>query len=230
MLIQDALDQPIAFDADGVLLNFLGAFQRAAQAATGRQVEVSGPSYSLAEKLSLTNEELLRTWDVFNTKKYWRELDPMPGAIEAIGKLQDAGFRNIHVVTAIEEQFRADRHANFRKLGFTPEGIHCVEHTTRWAKVPPITKIAPLIFVDDRIEHLHSNPQVPLLIHIDNDDVQYPDEKGRVDATVRGVGAWVDDFLSRPDYWLDLALANKSANKQCIATMPGKAASKRRMK
>ena len=208
MPLKTFLEQPIAFDADGVLLDFLGSFGKAATAATGRPCNHNGPSYSLEVKFGLTNEELLKTWEIFNTQKYWRNLDPLPGAIESIDKLQSAGFTNIHVVTAIPEQFRADRHANFRKLGFSPEGIHCVEHTTRWAKVPPITALRPFMFIDDRIEHLHSNPQVPLLVHIDHSDEQFPDVKGRIDVSVTSVNSWVEDFIKNKHYWADIAQAN----------------------
>ena len=208
MSLKKFLDRPIAFDADGVLLDFLGSFGKAASVVTGKTCTHKGDSYSLGVKFGLTSEELDQTWIEFNEKKYWRNLEPLAGAIEAIDKLQAAGFSNIHVVTAIPEQFRADRHANFRKLGFSPEGIHCVEHTTRWAKVPPITALKPFMFIDDRIEHLHSNPQVPLLIHIDHKDEQFPDPTGRVDAVVQSVSSWVDDFITNKDYWIEIAEAN----------------------
>lgn len=211
MTLKSLLDQPIAFDADGVILDFLGSFTLAAQRVVGRPTPSLSGSYSLGKKYNLTDEELQRTWDEFNRGPYWRSLAPIDGAIEAIDKLQSAGFRNIHVVTAIPEQFRPDRHANFRKLGFSPEAIHCVEHTTRWAKVPPITSLRPFMFVDDRIEHLHSNPQVPLLVHIDHGDEQFPDPQGRVDVTVKSLNHWVESFLSKPEHWVGIAQANAPA-------------------
>lgn len=215
MPLTSFLDAPLAFDADGVLLNFLSSFAAAGQRAVGRPLVSRNSSYSLASRYSLTSDELTKTWNEFNAGPYWRNLNPIEGAIESIEKLQSAGFRNIHVVTAIPEEFRADRHANFRKLGFTPEAIHCVEHTTRWAKVPPITALRPFLFIDDRVEHLHSNPQVPLLVHIDHGDEQFPDPQGRVDATVKSVSEWVDDFLARPGHWAKVAEANTTPTSAC---------------
>jgi hypothetical protein len=57
------------------------------------------------------------------------------------------------------------------------------------------------MFLDDRIEHLHANPQVPLLVHIDHNDEQFPIQNGRVDATVQSVAHWVNDFSKNIDYW-----------------------------
>lgn len=212
MPLQKFYDQPIAFDADGVILDFLRAFSDAVTEATGRSAAPNSPSYSLGVKFGLTDSELKKTWETFDKGPYWQNIAPIEGAIEAIDKLQSAGFRNIHVVTAIPEQFRAERHANFQKLGFSPEAIHCVEHTTRWAKVPPITALRPFMFVDDRIEHLHSNPQVPLLIHIDHGDEQFPDPSGRVDSTVKSLSQWADNFLNTPDHWAGVAHANGLAH------------------
>lgn len=202
------LDQPIALDADGVILNFLEAFERAAQVVVKRPTPSLSGNYSLGVKYNLTDAEVAEVWKEFNVGPYWHDLQALEGAIEGIDKLQTAGFRNVHVVTAIPEQFRPARHANFRKLGFSPEAIHCVEHTTRWSKVPPIMALRPLMFVDDRIEHLHSNPQVPLLVHIDHGDEQFPDPHGRVDATVKSLGQWVDSFLENPEHWMGLAANN----------------------
>lgn len=208
MPLRSFLDQPIAFDADGVILDFLKSFTAAAERVVHRPVVSLSGTYSLGLKYNLTDVELGKTWEEFNSGPYWRNLEAMSGAIEAIDKLQTAGFRNIHVVTAIPDQFRADRHANFRKLGFSPEAIHCVEHTTRWSKVPPILALRPFMFVDDRIEHLHSNPQVPLLVHIDHGDEQFPDPQGRVDTTVKSLATWVDSFLETPDHWAKIAQDN----------------------
>ena len=208
MSLKSFLDEPIAFDADGVILDFLSSFIKAAEEAAGRPLRSLSSSYSLADRYALTPQELDKAWERFNSGPYWSNLSPIDGAMEAIDLLQREGFRNIHVVTAIPEKFRADRHANFRKLGFSPEAIHCVEHTTRWAKVPPITALKPFMFVDDRVEHLHSNPQVPLLVHIDHGDEQFPDPQGRVDAQVKSLGQWVGNFLASPEQWAGIALAN----------------------
>jgi hypothetical protein len=229
MIFRDFQRQPIAFDADGVILDFLRAFSEAAKETTGRACAPINSSYSLGIKFNLTENELKKTWETFDNGPYWQNIAPIEGAIEAIDKLQSAGFRNIHVVTAIPEQFRAERHANFRKLGFSPEAIHCVQHTTRWAKVPPITALRPFMFVDDRIEHLHSNPQVPLLVHIDHGDEQFPDPTGRVDTTVKSLAQWADNFLNMPEHWANIAQANTLSNPTSAAA-PEKRQIRRRSK
>lgn len=198
---------PIAFDADGVILDFIKAFKDAAREALGREVDGSSPSYSLGVKFGITEAELGLVWEAFNAG-YWHRLEALDGAIEAIDRLQAAGFRNLHVVTAIPDQFRPDRHANFEALGFSPEMIHCVLHVSRFSKVPPILALKPLVFVDDRIEHLHSNPQVPLLVHVDYQDEQFPAADGRVDATVPSLSHWAKHFLDMPEYWEELAFKN----------------------
>lgn len=200
---------PLAFDADGVILDFVKAFKQAGTEALGRELDGSSPSYSLCVKFGITEDELGKVWESFNAS-YWHRLEALEGAIEAIDSLQAAGFRNLHVVTAIPDQFRADRHANFESLGFSPEMIHCVLHVSRFSKVPPIMALKPLFFVDDRIEHLHSNPQVPLLVHVDYKDEQFPAHDGRVDATVPSLSKWAKDFLAQPEYWEEVAFKNNS--------------------
>jgi hypothetical protein len=211
MTLDDLKGEPMAFDADGVILNFIKAFGKAASETLGREILCDGPSYSLAVKFGINEAELGRAWENFNRGGYWDALEALDGAIEAIDELQANGFRNIHVVTAIPEEFRADRHVNFQKLGFSPEAIHCVLHTTRYAKVPPITALRPFFFADDRIEHLHSNPQVPLLLHVDQGDEQFPDPQGRVDMVVPSLADGVRDFLNNPERWLEVVAANRAA-------------------
>ena len=210
LTLDDLKQAPMAFDADGVILNFIKAFEKAACATLGRNISSQGPSYSLTVKFGITQDELGRVWETFNRGGYWDSLEALEGSIEAIDELQAKGFRNIHVVTAIPEEFRADRHVNFQKLGFSPEAIHCVLHTTRFSKVPPITALCPFFFADDRIEHLHSNPQVPLLLHIDQGDEQFPDPDGRVDIVTPSLGEGVRDFIANPDRWIEVINANRA--------------------
>lgn len=195
----------IALDADGVILNFHDKFALAASEILNRPIHELNSSYSLERRFGITSDELTRVWDHFAQSQYWRTIEPLDGAIAAIQDLRKSGHDEIHVVTAIPEKHRLDRHHNFKRIGFEPHAIHCVEHTTRYAKVPPIEAIRPLVFVDDRIEHLHSNQSVPILVHIDYGDEQFPDPHARVDATVRSLRQWTDDFLNNHDHWMHQA-------------------------
>ena len=194
-------NKTIALDADGVLLHFRDKFTQCAREYLGHDVVINPHAYSLDKMLGIPTETTAAIWDYFSQTGGWREIEPLPGASESIRILEQSGYE-IHVVTAIPAQHRDDRILNFQKFGFYPKSIHCVDFSHN-AKHPPVLNIAPHIFVDDRLEHLHSNQQVPVLVWIDlGIGEQIITQDARHDVHVHSLLEWTDMLLANESEWL----------------------------
>ncbi len=199
------MDKRIVLDADGVILHFIDKFRECAEDVVGRALQCDNRAYALDEVLGITREEVDQVWRAFSQTRGWANIEPLPGAQSAIRDLEREGYE-IHVVTAIPEEFRSDRIHNFRNFGFSPSSVHCAKHGHD-GKSEPIAKLDPLVFVDDRLEHLHGSQHVPVLVWIDLGQTQNPLPECRHDVTVSSLREWTDVFLANPEFW-----ANKNSD------------------
>lgn len=191
------LTSDLVLDTDGVVLDFLSAFERHSSEVLGRRISTSPRrEHDLALRYGMSQHETELCWKSFDAAGLWRDLEPLPGAIRAVNALVDAGY-SIHVVTGIPHELSEHRLFNFERYGFRPAGIRCVGSGTA-SKRAEISSISPTVFVDDRLEHIHENHEVPLLVWVDHGDEQ-PSSSGRGhDVRVSALSEWVDDFLSHP--------------------------------
>lgn len=193
------MEKRIVLDADGVILHFIDKFRECAQEVVGRELSCDNTAYALDEAFGITREQVGEVWKTFSQTRCWANIEPLPGAVSAIRDLEREGYE-IHVVTVIPEEFRSDRLHNFRNFGFSPSSIHCAKHGHE-GKSEPISKLDPLVFVDDRLEHLHGSQHVPVLVWVDLGQVQNPLPNCRHDATVSSLREWTDIFLANPSFW-----------------------------
>lgn len=199
----------IVLDADGVILHFEGTFQTAASEILQRRIVPVSNSYDLDLKYGITKEEEIAVWDHFADSGCFSRIEPFPGASIAVRALEKAGYL-INIVTGIPEERLNARMDNFQKMGFQPKSIHGVGHG-RASKTPKLRDIAPVMFVDDRLEHLHAVPEVPILVWIDHGDEQHPLPGGRVDFRAKSLLEWTSVFLENQAAWLP-APSNKKPN------------------
>lgn len=192
-------NKKVALDTDGVLLNFIDQFAQCASQTVGRPISQQSNLYNLDSRFGLSPEEVALVWKVFGSSKQWAQLHPLDGAFDAVRQLEKAGYE-IHVVTAIPEEFRDDRLGNFSKHGFTPASIHCTA-TGPQGKIAPLAQVDPFMYVDDRLEHLHNSLHVPVLVWIDHGEQQFPEPHGRHDVTVKSLKEWVGAFLDSEQHW-----------------------------
>lgn len=195
-------NKKIVLDADGVMLNFNDRFRKHASEVLNRDIIEVCKSYDLSVKLGITKEEFDYVWETFGSMGCWKDLDPLPGAKEAIQYFRSEGY-DIYVVTGIDEMFKADRLENLMNaVGLIPTEIYCVGHGRTYKDVQ-IDIIEPVLFVDDRLEQLHTNQNVPLLVWVDHQEEQHIFENKRHDHTVSSLGQFVENLKNNKSLFED---------------------------
>lgn len=158
-------------DCDGVILDFDGSFCQVACDVLGRNVAKACSAYSLEQRYGLTKAEFSRVWDAMDDHPVgWSGLEILPGARQALQILKSHGME-IHVVTGIEDHRAPARLANLALHGVEIDGLECVGNGTA-SKAVKVAKIAPAMFVDDRLHLLHESPFIPDRVWIDHGDEQ----------------------------------------------------------
>ena len=196
----------LVLDVDGVLLNFIEAFEQVALSLEDQfknKLNINENLYDLAERLGISREEEQIVWDKFSHSGTWGNLNPLPGVEESIKKIHDANCE-IYIVTAIDEIHKEARLLNLLKIGISPKEIHCVGHGK--AKTEYINSINPDIFIDDRLEHLHNAPSVYHLVWL-QDGVEQKNliEDQGVHVSVNSLKEWVDHHMDNVLEKLDKA-------------------------
>lgn len=156
----------IAIDGDGVLVNYVEAYREVWFKAFGQRLPESVPNAYWSPvrwgAKHLEGPELVHFRSCLDAQ-FWRSLTPMPGAIAACALLRKAGFKLV-CVSAIDEEFVADRHLNFLNHDM---GIQTVYATGNdWdgqLEVSPKAKVLrnlmPAAFVDDFAPYLRGMPE-----------------------------------------------------------------------
>lgn len=160
----------IALDVDGVLLDFDAGMRKLGQRVLGRTLVPRTRHFPLGQRYGLTQDEDRRLWDALSLDGF-RDLPLLPGADDAVRRLRDAGLA-IHLVTGIAPTLADVRLANLQDHGITVDGIVCVGHGLA-RKDEALARLAPIAFVDDRLNHLAAAPFVPHRVWIDHGDEQY---------------------------------------------------------
>ncbi len=181
----------IALDVDGVMVDFLPGFEKAFEKVLGRPAIRVRNAWALEDAYNATSEEIEAVWQGIADMHIYRELAPLPGAIDALHLLQEEGYE-LHAVTAIQHRFEADRRDNLRALGFRSSFIHPVGDLP---KTPVLRQIQPLWFADDQVKHLHAAPFVPHRVWIHSTDEQFPEEAGEHTHEARSLLEFVEHWL-----------------------------------
>lgn len=186
----------MVLDVDGVLLDFIKAFENTAKSMEkelGQKITVDPTAYQLTKRLGITQEQEDKIWTRFAESGQWEKLTPLPGVIEAIDAINKAGF-DIYVVTAIEEIFKNQRLVNLTHIGVSPKEIYCVGYGKDKGEI--IAGIQPDVFIDDRLEHLHNASVAYHLVWLQDDVEQHNvKEDAGVDVSVRSLKEWVDNHM-----------------------------------
>lgn len=182
--------EPVALDADGVMVDFLAGFELALKLVRGEPVHRRTTDWCLATAYGLTTAEHDEAWRLFEAHRLIAELPPMPGAVEAIHALHDAGHP-VHVVTAIQPRYLADRMHNFKQLGLPLTQVHAtgrdgVHSPHSASKQTVLRQLQPVLFVDDQVMHLNQAPFVPHRVWVRNTDQQFPQPGGAEPTHVVG--------------------------------------------
>lgn len=162
----------IALDVDGVLLHFLQGFERIAAIALGRSVTRINRAWDLAVAYGFTKAEHDTVWAACDAMGLYLDLPVLPGAFEAVQLLTQAGYE-VHAVSAILPKYLKQRRANLRAHGFDVAHVHA---TGDGSKAPILRELAPIMFVDDQLKHLHAASFIPNRVWLRSADEQFPEE------------------------------------------------------
>lgn len=153
----------IALDADGVLLDFVGAYRYAWQRAFGVLPALKDArAYWAIDRWDvryLEGEERERLRQSFD-QDFWSQLPALPGAVEACERLVAAGYE-LACVSAISPRFREARMANLKAHGFPIERMIATSSESDGGspKADALHALAPVAFVDDYLPYFRGIPR-----------------------------------------------------------------------
>lgn len=156
----------LAIDADGVLVDYHGAYAKAWERAFGSKAEVADPlAYFAKDRYGLPhlNGERLALFRAQFDHGLWSTMEALPGAKEALDSLSRAGY-DLVCVTAIRPQHKEARLANLQALGLPISEVHSChgEYSLTSPKAAILERLMPAAFVDDFLPYLRG---VPAKIH-----------------------------------------------------------------
>lgn len=195
----------IALDVDGVLLNFMPVFDKAAEMVLGYkptiyQDEFNMDHYYLTSRINVDQSKIDEILDYMLETRMYANIPALKGAKEAIEKIKEEDF-DIYIVTALPERAKEMRLENLlNELNLVPKEIFCVGMGL--SKGDALKLLRPDIFIDDRIEYLASGPDVFHLAWIDQREVQ-KDKDSLVHVHVHSLEEWVKNYLPRISAELD---------------------------
>jgi FMN phosphatase YigB (HAD superfamily) len=189
----------IALDVDGVLLDFMPAFDKAAEALLGKRIKIhkdehSLNHYHLKDRIQSTQEDVDAVLQYMIDTGVYANLQPLPGAREALDAIKAEGFK-IVLVTALPEAAKLSRLLNLKNyLDFEPDEIHCVG--MGMTKGEKLKEIQPDVFIDDRIDYLASGASIYHLAWVDQKESQ-KDKHSMVDVHVHSLLEWTQIHMPR---------------------------------
>lgn len=187
----------VAVDTDGVVLDFLKRFELAAKEFLGRELERLNSEYDLGLRYGMTAREVDGVWEHFHNAGHWKHIPVIPGAAQAIAKLQEQ--HHVHLVTAIDPHLHDDRRFNLLTHGIDNVTIHCTGHGN--SKLDTLRALSPVIYFDDHPRHIEDafHAGIKHRIIVDR-DAPYPSDHatGRFQLLHEAVDWFVDHIAQRP--------------------------------
>lgn len=189
----------IALDVDGVLLNFMPAFDQAASEFLKRPINVQKNEYQmdyyhLGKRVQASDEEGAQILQHMIRTKMYERLQALEGVKEALDAIKAEDFKII-IVTALPEEAREMRLKNLKDvLGLVPDEMYCVG--MGMSKGDALKKINPDIFIDDRIDYLASASFIYHTAWVDQREEQ-KDQYSMVDVHVHSLKEWTEKHMPR---------------------------------
>lgn len=147
----------ITLDADGVLIDYNTAASRVWGAAFGAIPEIKNPrAYHFHNKyhVDLSDEAVKNHYYETFARQGWIDMPAMPRALEGCQMLVDAGYE-LHVVTAMPQEFVHFRRENFKDLKFPVASVTATggAHAKGNPKKETLLALQPVAFVDDLLSN-----------------------------------------------------------------------------
>lgn len=156
----------LAFDADGVLIDYHFAYAKAWERAFGATAEVvDALAYWPKDRYGiphLKGADLEKFRAEFN-HELWSTMRALPGALDATILLKKSGY-DLVCVSAVRPEHTQARALNLRTLGFPIDAVYSCHgaSSTISPKAATLGALMPAAFIDDYLPYLRG---VPASIH-----------------------------------------------------------------
>lgn len=142
--------ETIVLDADGVIFNFLEPFKELASEITGREIKCVNKEWELHKRLNMTEAEVAKCIETFNSYQLWSALPLIEHADDAIRQLIEHGYK-VNVVSSIPlEQVNSRREALARhNLNVTVIAVGLAR-----TKSHVYDALRPDYVIDDYMQHI----------------------------------------------------------------------------
>lgn len=192
----------LAFDADGVIIDYHASYALAWQRAFGHPVPVVDPlAYWPKDRYGLrhlSGSELALFRAQFN-HALWSDMPALPGAAEALLLLSSAGY-DLVCVSAVRPEHRQAREDNLRSLGLPIQKVFSCHGAAGPAspKAAALASLMPAAFVDDYLPYMRGvDPSIHTAL-IDRS----PNGSPNVGAERRLARSAHSDILDFSRFWL----------------------------
>ncbi len=145
----------VAFDLDGVLLDFESAWRQCAEWHLGRYLPLLCEDYPLTDRFGLSHQEVDRVWDVFHRENWWERVPLYEDVWPTLERLENLGC-TLWAVTNVDAQHHRARAISLE--GVIPSG----RIVTLGSKASPEDRVAVLrdigaaVLVDDRSDNVNA--------------------------------------------------------------------------
>ena len=191
----------VVSDVDGVLLDFYKGAARVLEDMLGRPMVKVDDRPATKYRYGLTDEEYQQMRQVMRTHPHgWGNLPTLPGAVETIHRLNEAGHPVAFLSSCGQSLFDL-RRQNLDLLGLSHCELICVEDKDKNAKGLVLERLKPVAFIDDHMKMLAQANLVPNRVWIDHGCSLETDANGEPwIATVPvfrtpSLEAWADAWL-----------------------------------
>mgnify|MGYP003600677417 CR=1 FL=1 len=200
-----------AIDGDGVLVDYRQHYANAWFNAFGEKLTVHDPSSWYATRYwgapHLSGAELQRLRSKGFNHHHWRTMPAMPGAVQAVRQLYNAGW-TIVCVTALDEEFATARLANLHHLGMPIAKVIATgsgSSPLQSPKASALQLLRPDLFVDDYAAYFQGLPNLPRMHKVLIDPQTFSDSPNArilsqqpqlVDATAPSLSHLISSLLS----------------------------------
>lgn len=190
----------ICLDCDGVLLDYNNAYGKVWHKRYGEPIPVLDASLYHAENyygIKWPSPEERKSFFEYFNEHGWGMMEALPGALEAVIKLKQSGYK-IVVVTSMPPEKQAMRHENLIALGFPIDAT--ISTGSKKNGINPkkkfIEELKPEYFVDDLVENFHNIEHMCNFVFIDNKASDSPNLKFQEKLNLYATHESLYDFVN----------------------------------
>lgn len=194
----------VVLDVDGVVLDFYKGAARVLEEMLGRPMIKVDNRPATKYRYGLTDKQYQDMRVVMRSHPHgWRNLPVLAGAVEAIEKMQSAGYK-VSFLSSCGQSLFDLRRENLDALGLYDCELICVEDADKNAKGVVLSRLQPVAFVDDHMKMLAQATMVKERVWIDHgcslelDPDGVPLVERHSVIRVPSLANWTHQFLSSP--------------------------------